>query len=194
MESTSILFILSTFTLTVLLALALIKRRKKSPAAEMECAESTPHSGLDPTMNHEYFGRVRDELRLLEIEKEIAGYAITYLNEAEAKRRMTDEERTKLEQKYNNEIRELDVKIERDKLITNLYEIVSQGTEEAKEALMKPLTEIQPPNNIHEESPPKSETVETMKLTKTKADERLEAIRAEVRKALEKLERMDLEG
>ena len=194
MENTPILFILAAFTLIVLLALVLIKRRKKSPATEPERAESTPHPRLEPTMNHEYLRGIEDELRLLEVEKEIASYAITYLNEAKAKGRITEEEKTKLEEKYNNEVRELDAKIERDKLITNLYEMISRGTEEGGETLMKTLAEIQPAKSIYEETPKKPESVETTKLTKTKADERLEAIRAEVRKALEKLERIDLEG
>lgn len=188
------MLILATFTLTVLLAIALIKRRKKALATEMERAESTLRSGLDPTMNHEYFGRVRDELRLLEVEKEIASYALTYFNESKSKRRITEDETRKLEEKYRNEIRELDAKIERDKLITDLYEMISKGTKEDEKPSMKPPTEIQSSKSIPEDGLPKPEPVETMKLTRTKADERLEAIRAEVRKALEKLERMDLEG
>jgi len=180
--------------ITVLLTLALIRRKKKSPAARIEDIESIPQSELGPDMNHGYLGRVMDELRLLVVEKEIASYAITYLNEAKAKGRITEEEKMKLEEKYTDEICELDAKIERDKLITNLYEMISQGTKEGEEPL-KALSEIQPQKSIEEKVFPKTEPVERMeKLTKTSADERLEAIRAEVRKALEKLERMDLEG
>ncbi len=194
MDSTPVLLILAAFMITVLLTLELIRRKKKSPAARIEDIESIPQSGLGPDMNHGYLGRVMDELRLLDVEKEIASYAITYLNEAKAKGRITEEEKMKLEEKYTDEICELDAKIERDKLITNLYEMISQGTKEGEEPL-KPLSEIQPQKSIEEKVFPKTEPVERMeKLTKTNADERLEAIRAEVRKALEKLERMDLEG
>jgi len=192
-DSISILFILAAFTMAVLLTFALIRRRKKSSIAGTEHIASIPDSGLEPTVNHEYLERVKDELRLLDVEKEIASYAITYLNEAKAKRRITEEERTRLEEKYDNEIRELDAKIERDKLITNLYEMISQGIKEGEEPLLKPPTEIQPSKSIEEKVFPK--IVETMeKMTNTRAYERFEAIRAEVRKALEKLERMDLEG
>ena len=194
MDSTSVLLILAAFMVTVLLIWALIRRKKKSPVARIEDIESIPQSGLGPDMNHGYLGRVMDELRLLDVEKEIASYAITYLSEAKAKGRITEEEKMKLEEKYTNEIRELDAKIGRDKLITNLYEVISQGTKGGEKPSIKPPTEIQSLKSIPEEGLPKPEPVETMKLTRTKADERLEAIRAEVRKALEKLERMDLEG
>ena len=71
--------------------------------------------------------------------------------------------------------------------------MISQGIKEGEEPLLKPPTEIQPSKSIEEKVFPK--IVETMeKMTNTRAYERFEAIRAEVRKALEKLERMDLEG
>ena len=160
----------------------------------------------------------RDRLRLASLERDIIGDALTKIYEAETRGQINDSEKSQLLQRYKTDLKRVDSEIDTHKKTVDLYEL-----ESAKEDLLKsfqekmleidlkisqirptvtttlettpkppeaPKTETgpaPPPANPPKERPPKEKP-------KNKAEERLETIREEVLKAMERLEQIETEG
>src|SRR2546427_9629272 len=162
--------------------------------------------------------KARDRLRLASIERDIIGNALTIIYEAEAKGQISDVEKNQLLQRYKTDLKRVDGEIDTHKKTVDLYEL-----ESAKEDLLKSfqekmleidlkISQIRPTVTIASEAstklsePPKIETSQTPPITnspkerpakekpKNKAEERLETIREEVLKAMERLEQIETEG
>lgn len=67
--------------------------------------------------------RARDELRALNVEREIVSFALTHLYEAEADGKITEAERAQLVDRYRRSMRGLERQIERNQLIVDLHEL-----------------------------------------------------------------------
>src|SRR5438309_2301416 len=162
--------------------------------------------------------RSRDRLRLASLERDIIGDALTKIYEAETRGQINDNEKNQLLQRYKTDLKRVDGEIDTHKRTVDLYEL-----ESAKEDLLKSFQEkmleidlkisqirptvttpietaskppdssktdappTQPPPNPPKERPPKEKP-------KNKAEERLETIREEVLKAMERLEQIETEG
>jgi len=162
--------------------------------------------------------RSRDRLRLASLERDIIGDALTKIYEAETRGQINDSEKNQLLQRYKTDLKRVDGEIDTHKRTVDLYEL-----ESAKEDLLKSFQEkmleidlkisqirptvttpietaskppdssktdappTQPPPNPPKERPPKEKP-------KNKAEERLETIREEVLKAMERLEQIETEG
>jgi len=173
---------------------------------------------LKKTITSNDVSRSRDRLRLASLERDIIGDALTKIYEAETRGQINDSEKNQLLQRYKTDLKRVDSEIDTHKKTVDLYEL-----ESAKEDLLKsfqekmleidlkisqirptvattsemtiktpepPKTELGPaptPTNPPKERPPKEKP-------KNKAEERLETIREEVLKAMERLEQIETEG
>ena len=160
----------------------------------------------------------RDRLRLASLERDIIGDALTKIYEAEAKGLINEPEKNQLLQRYKTDLKRVDGEIDTHKKTVDLYDL-----ESAKEGLLKSfhekmleidlkISQIRPTTTIAPEEktaqpPPtlKTDPAQTTPTTpakerparekpKNKAEERLETIREEVLKAMERLEQIETEG
>jgi hypothetical protein len=173
---------------------------------------------LKKTITSSDVSRSRDRLRLASLERDIIGDALTKIYEAETRGQINDSEKNQLLQRYKTDLKRVDSEIDTHKKTVDLYEL-----ESAKEDLLKSFQEkmleidlrisqirptvtttlettpkppevpkietspTSPPANPPKERPPKEKP-------KNKAEERLETIREEVLKAMERLEQIETEG
>ena len=175
---------------------------------------------VERTVDPEEAGRASEDLKVLDIEKEIVSYALTRLYEAEAEGKITQDDRTRLVNKYKAEMRRLDEQIGERQMIVKLHELESAQEDLAKmfhgkfdeigktvdnirsnlEALPKEEAEVQAKPPVEAlPARPEGRKVEREPPTgvrdphKTKAEEKIEAIQDEVLKILARIEQMEIE-
>jgi hypothetical protein len=209
------------FTLLTLILLFGRKKAEQENATPTEPIQREPFPVPDilkKTITSTDVSRSRDRLRLASLERDIIGDALTKIYEAETRGQINDSEKNQLLQRYKTDLKRVDSEIDTHKKTVDLYEL-----ESAKEDLLKsfqekmleidlrisqirptvtttlettpkpsetPKTETTatpPPANAPKERPPKEKP-------KNKAEERLETIREEVLKAMERLEQIETEG
>ena len=173
---------------------------------------------LRKTISGNDVSNARDRLRLASLERDIIGDALTKIYEAEAKGQINEPEKNQLLQRYKTDLKRVDGEIDTHKKTVDLYDL-----ESAKEDLLKsfhekmleidlkisqirPTTTIAPEEKtVHPPPTPKTDPAQTTPTTpakerparekpKNKAEERLETIREEVLKAMERLEQIETEG
>jgi len=162
-----------------------------------------------------------EELRMLGLEREILSDAIRHLYEAHAEGRITEVEREDLARSYKARMRRVKEAFEKNQSIVALHELEtmqddlmklfnerfdtlstkidslrSQVGIETEEKLIP--TQILPQiEGVPEEKPPRKRTPAKKSQRKPKkatAEERIEKIRTEVEKVLDRLEQMEAEG
>jgi hypothetical protein len=161
--------------------------------------------------------QAKEELRILSVEKEIVGFALTRLYEAEADGKITKEDQGKLLDKYGTEMKQLDKQISAKEMIVKLYDLEStQGEliqlfhtrlDEINQEIrairgslgLDPLDETPPEAVTPPTSTPAKEESEKKPPPKrappkTEAEQKLEAIQDEVLKVLERLDRIETEA
>lgn len=178
----------------------------------------------------------KDELRMLDLERDILGDAIRRLYEAHAEGKITEQEREKLASTYKNRMNTIKESISKDEGIVALHELegmqedlmklfserfgeLTSKVEELRTRIdVKPIREIpikmpsQTPTQIErddgeeeeeeteapasgEEKPKKKrKPPEEKPDAKTEAERRIESIRSEVEKVLDKLGQMEIES
>src|SRR5213594_5099444 len=173
---------------------------------------------LKKTITGTDLSKARDRLRLASLERDIIGDALTKIYEAEAKGLINEPEKNQLLQRYKTDLKRVDGEVDTHKKTVDLYDL-----ESAKEDLLKsfhekmleidlkisqirPTTTIAPEEKTAQPPPtPKTDPAQTTPTTpakerparekpKNKAEERLETIREEVLKAMERLEQIETEG
>ena len=173
---------------------------------------------LEKTITGNDVSKARDRLRLASLERDIIGDALTKIYEAEAKGQINEPEKNQLLQRYKTDLKRVDGEIDTHKKTVDLYDL-----ESAKEDLLKSfhekmleidlkISQIRPTTSIASEErtvqpppTPKTDPAQTTPTTpakerparekpKNKAEERLETIREEVLKAMERLEQIETEG
>ncbi|MDH7477747.1 MAG: hypothetical protein QHH17_05125 [Candidatus Bathyarchaeota archaeon] len=167
--------------------------------------------------------RAKEELRILSLEREILSDAIRRLYEAHAEGKITEEERERLAETYKNRMVTVKEAISKDEHLVALHELeamqedllklfserfdeLSGKIEELRSKVeAKPIKEIAIPTPKAEAAPKleeKPEGEEKVKRKrkpaakpspKTEAEKRIEEIRAEVEKVLERLGQMEIE-
>nr|WP_312058943.1 hypothetical protein [Fervidobacterium pennivorans] len=168
--------------------------------------------------------RAREELRILDLEREILSDAIRRLYEAHAEGKITEEERERLAQTYKTRMMTVKEAIAKDESLVALHELeamqedliklfserfdeISSKIEELRskveakpikeitipvaKAPLKPAVEEKPPAEEKEKRKRKPPAAKTS--PRTEAEKRIEEIRAEVEKVLERLGQMELE-
>lgn len=209
------------FTLLTLILLFGRKKPEQENANTPEPIKQEPFpipDILKKTITSTDVSRSRDRLRLASLERDIIGDALTKIYEAETRGQINDSEKNQLLQRYKTDLKRVDSEIDTHKKTVDLYEL-----ESAKEDLLKSFQEKMleidlrisqirptvtttlqtvpklldtpkmetspnpPPPSPPKERPPKEKP-------KNKAEERLETIREEVLKAMERLEQIETEG
>lgn len=156
---------------------------------------------------------LRKELKRLTLEREIVASAMRSIYEAEAKGEVDSITKNEMLEKYNADLRRLEGEITKRKGITEQFDL-----REERERLAKQLSEIDEKLrhiDASKQFETSSETaIEDSKIaaredgssstpsdqcgnrakTRSAVEERIDAIRAEVLKAIERLERLEAEG
>ncbi len=209
------------FTLLTLILLFGRKKTEQENTNPVELLKQEPFPVPDilkKTITSTDVSRSRDRLRLASLERDIIGDALTKIYEAETRGQINDSKKNQLLQRYKTDLKRVDGEIDTHKKTVDLYEL-----ESAKEDLLKSfqekmleidlrISQIRPTvTTTLETTPkppesPKTETTATPPSTnppkerppkekpKNKAEERLETIREEVLKAMERLEQIETEG
>jgi hypothetical protein len=167
----------------------------------------------------------KDELRILELEREILSDSIRRLYEAHAEGKISEQERERLASSYKSRMMSVKESMAKDETIVALHELegmqedlmklfsdrfgeLSSKVEELRSKInVKPLKEIpeKTPRPLiseeeletdqEEKKKPKKKRKQPEKPSpKTKAEKRIEEIRNEVEKVLDKLGQMEIES
>jgi hypothetical protein len=175
-------------------------------------ATPTPPIRAMKTVPSSQVNQAKEDLRILSLEKEIVGFALTRLYEAEADGKITKDDQVKLLEKYGTEMKQLDKQITSKELIVKLYELegtqseliqlfnnrldeINQEIKTIRGSLeLEPLEEAKPSTPIpvkeqSEKKPPRKRLP-----PKNEAEQKLEAIQDEVLKVLERLEQIETEA
>ncbi len=174
------------------------------------------------TVTESDIARARNKLRVSNLERDIIGDALTKIYEAEAKGTINETEKNQLIQPYKNDLKRVDGEIDTYKKTVDLYELeaakedlfkrfqetfldIQARIEKIRPSINLPsLTETNPaelkpapaktePADATQENPPPKEKPPREK-ARNKAEEKIETIREEVLKAMERLEQIETEG
>ena len=236
-DPTTIALIASVVILACAIIIYGMRKRTKQPKIPVETEAEPKLGGLPFKISKSVQGNdashAKDELRILDLEREILSDAIRRLYEAHAEGKITEQERERLAATYKTRMNSVKDSIAKDETIVALHELegmqedlmklfserfgeLSSKVEELRTRIdVKPLKEIkiQLPTQTAAEKKEKSveeeETEETERETekprkrkktepekpsaKTEAEQRIEQIRGEVEKVLDKLGQMEIE-
>jgi hypothetical protein len=166
--------------------------------------------------------KARNKLRVANLERDIIGDALTKIYEAEAKGTINDSEKNQMIQPYKNDLKRVDSEIDTYKKTVDLYELEAAKADlfkrfqetfleiqsriekiqpslgqlssvEVKITEQKPAPEKpEPSEQVEENAQPKERP--PREKARNKAEEKIETIREEVLKAMERLEQIETEG
>ncbi len=238
-DPTTIALILSVIILTIAIVIFGMSRRPRKPRKAIESDNEPRVEGLPFTVSKSVqtndASHAKDELRILDLEREILSDAIRRLYEATAEGKISEQERDRLAGTYKARMTTVKDSIAKDETIVALHELegmqedlmklfserfgeLSSKVEELRTRIdVKPLKEIkvqvpaaekkermveleEEEETVEEaegeaEKPKKRKKPEAEKPSaKTDAEQRIEQIRGEVEKVLDKLGQMEVEG
>jgi Na+-transporting methylmalonyl-CoA/oxaloacetate decarboxylase gamma subunit len=202
------------------------EKEKKTKEEELQADLKGYPFRVSKSVPAEDASHAKDELRILDLEREILSDAIRRLYEAHAEGKITEEERDRLAQTYKSRMMTVKDAISKDESVVALHELegmqqdlmklfsekfddlTSKIEELRTKTEIKPIKEITiAPKALTKETP----AVEEEKATdeekarkkrkpspakptpRTEAEKRIEEIRAEVEKVLDKLGQMEIE-
>ena len=174
------------------------------------------------TVTESDIAKARNKLRVANLERDIIGDALTKIYEAEAKGTINEPEKNQMMQPYKNDLKRVDAEIDTFKKTVDLYELESAKEDlfkrfqetfldiqariekirpslnlptstETKPAEPTPVPAKTEPTEPTEQNPPPKEKPPREK-ARNKAEEKIETIREEVLKAMERLEQIETEG
>ena len=218
-------------SITLLILIYTLKKRRKrneeKPAKEEKLdieLKSLPFKIMKSVSPNEAL-QAKEQLRILELEREILSDAIRRLYEAQAEGKITEEERERLAQTYKSRMVTVKDAIAKDESLVALHELeamqedliklfserfdeISTKVEELRtkveakpirEIAITPLKEASQTPKTEEKTEPEEKTRKKKKPSTTKpsprteAEKRIEEIRSEVEKVLERLGQMEIE-
>ena len=173
--------------------------------------------------------KAKDELKIMDLEREVLSYAIRRLYEAQAEGKITEEERERLAKWYKTRMMEVRDTINRNESVVALHELETMQEDLVKlfsnrfDELTKKVEEMRSTLNLKTEETPQVETAPTPTIEleeeetegekdkekkkprkkpsseaessgKTGAEKRIEEIKSEVEKVLERLGQIETEG
>ncbi len=202
-------------------ALYAMKGRKKAEEESLERVVEPRENWLplkpQRTVTREEAKKSKERLKMLELEREILSYAIRRLYEAQAEGRISEEERESLAHRYKTRMMKIRDSISKSESVVALHELeamqedliklfserfdeLGQKVEGLRTRLeVKPVKEVPIPTPTPKApAPPVKERRKVRKRPvaprKTEAEKRIEEIRAEVEKVLERLEQIEVES
>jgi hypothetical protein len=209
------------------------KKTPQKQKADLDSEYASPPFKISKSVQTTMASSAKDELRTLDLERDILGDAIRRLYEAHAEGKITEQERDKMAVTYKNRMNTIKESISKDESIVALHELegmqedlmklfserfgeLTSKVEELRTRIdVKPIREIpikmpQAPTQIEkddeeegEETAPASGEEKPRKKrkppeekpdAKTEAERRIESIRSEVEKVLDKLGQMEIES
>lgn len=177
---------------------------------------------IKKTVTEADIAKARNKLRVANLERDIIGDALTKIYEAEAKGTINDSEKNQMIQPYKNDLKRVDAEIDSHKKTVDLYELeaakedlfkrfqetfleIQSRIEKIRPSLgqlssveteiveQKPVpAKPEPIESTEENAPPKEKP--PREKPRNKAEEKIETIREEVLKAMERLEQIETEG
>jgi len=211
-----------------------VPQKKPQSAPQVDLEYSSMPFKISKSVQGTMATSAKDELRILELEREILGDALRRLYEAHAEGKITEQEREKLAATYKMRMNSIKESISKDENIIALHELegmqedlmklfserfgdLTSKVEELRTKIdVKPIREIpikmppqeppqieyeeeeegeEEPEKVGEEKPKKKrKPSETKPAAKTEAERRIESIRSEVEKVLDKLGQMEIES
>jgi hypothetical protein len=237
-DPTTILLIVSVVIIACAIVIFSMTRRIKKPSASKKTQPEPELSGLpfriSKSIQTNDASHAKDELRILDLEREILSDAIRRLYEAHAEGKITEQERERLAGTYKARMTTVKESIGKDESIVALHELegmqedlmklfserfgeLTSKVEELRSKIqVKPLKEVkiqlpttQPSTAEQMEEASEEEEEETEEgkektkkkrksptekpSAKTVAEKRIEEIRGEVEKVLDKLGQMEIE-
>jgi hypothetical protein len=230
----------------IIIAVAIILRMRgrvvqpKQTKKTAETDSNTESSGLPfrimKSVQTGDASHAKDELRILELERDILSDAIRHLYEAQAEGKITEQERERLAGTYKARMSTVKDSIAKDETIVALHELegmqedlmklfserfgeLSTKVEELRSRIdVKPLKEIkvqipaaekkektiddeeeaeqieEEAEGVETEKPKKRKKPEEKEPAKTEAEQRVDEIRSEVERVLDKLGQMEIES
>ena len=202
------------------------KKEKKTAEEELQADLRGYPFRISKSVPAEDASQAKEELRILDLEREILSDAIRRLYEAHAEGKITEEERERLAQTYKSRMMTVKDAISKDESVVALHELegmqqdlmklFSERFDELTSKIeeLRTKTEIKPIKEITiapkassaetagpEEKPTDEEKTKKKRKTapakpspRTEAEKRIEEIRAEVEKVLDKLGQMEIES
>jgi hypothetical protein len=200
------------------------KKKKKTAEQEFEADLRGYPFKVSKSVPAEDASHAKEELRILDLEREILSDAIRRLYEAHAEGKITEEERERLAQTYKSRMMTVKDAISKDESVVALHELesmqqdlmklfserfddLSSKIEELRARTdIKPIKEITiaPKSLTETASEEKTDEEEKAKRKRrqapakpsprTEAEKRIEEIRAEVEKVLDRLGQMEIES
>jgi len=208
-------------------------QKKSQPTQEVDLEYSKAPFKISKSIQGTMATSAKDELRILDLERDILGDAIRRLYEAHADGKITEQEREKLAASYKMRMNSIKESISKDENIIALHELegmqedlmklfserfgdLTNKVEDLRTKIdVKPIREIpiklaqQAPLQIEDEEEEDEEEAsekmgeekprkkrkpsEAKPAAKTEAERRIESIRSEVEKVLDKLGQMEIE-
>jgi MFS superfamily sulfate permease-like transporter len=222
------LIVIGVVIACLIVVLAMRRRTKKREKVQVEEKSMTELRGLPfkivKSVPADEATHAREELRILDLEREILSDAIRRLYEAHAEGKITEEERERLAETYKSRMMTVKEAISKDENLVALHELeamqedliklfserfdeISTKVEELRSKVeAKPIKEITipsakaPATAKSEEKPATEEKAKRKRKTpsakptpRTEAEKRIEEIRAEVEKVLDRLGQMEIE-
>ncbi|MBS7632647.1 hypothetical protein KEJ15_03360 [Candidatus Bathyarchaeota archaeon] len=211
-----------------IVAYALLKQGKKKEQLTENVQASRNLSGLPfkivKTIPKEDATQAKEELRILNLEREILSDALRRLYEAQAEGKITEEERERIAESYKSRMMGIKEAISKDESVVALHELESMqedllklfsekfGELSAKTEELRSKIDVQPIKEItlapaeaptkeieekiiedEEKTKKKRRPPQAKPSPKTEAERRIEEIRSEVEKVLDRLGQMESE-
>jgi hypothetical protein len=216
----------------VIVIYAMRGRRRKPKKPELSAQKELDFRGLpfkvSKSVKKSDATQAKDELRILDLEREILSDSIRRLYEAHAEGKISEQERERLAASYKSRMKSVKDSMAKDenivalhelegmqedlmKLFSDRFEDLSSKVEELRSKIdVQPVKEISvkiPKTTMFEEEEEEEEEEEGAKKKtrkrrklaekpspKSEAEKRIEAIRSEVEKVLDKLGQMEIES
>jgi hypothetical protein len=209
-------------TAVTFFSLYAMKGRRKAEEESLEKMVEAKQSWLpfkpQRTVTREEATKAKKRLKMLELEREILSYAIRRLYEAQAEGKISEEERERLAHRYKTRMMKVRDAISKSESLVALHELeamqedliklfserfdeLGKKVEELRARLeVKPIKEAPITAPTPKAAAPPSPVREKRKARKpstprkTEAEKRIEEIRAEVEKVLERLGQIEVES
>ena len=206
--------------LPFLVSLLFWRKKPRQNVPEAATTESNPE--IEHTVNEVDVSRSREILKVLKLEREIIGTALTTIYESEIQEIITRDERDRLLDKYSSDLKALESRISENQRVVDTFDLESARKElllsyrEKLTEIDKKLADLRSGPTITQTLNPEIKTnhevvtpIETVQTTpqldlkttgsglrdaKIKTEKKIEAIREEVLKAMERLEQIESEG
>ena len=229
-DPVTIAAIVTVVTIAVVIVIYAMRKLGKTPAENPRNLEAEPDLKglpfkLTKSVQSNDASHAKDELRILDLEREILSDAIRRLYEAHAEGKISEQERERLAGSYKSRMMAVKESMAKDETIVALHELEGMqedlmklfserfGDLSSKVEALRSKIEVQPVKEIPvkmpktlmpedmetdeeeaKEKPKRKKKAPAKPSPKSEAEKRIEEIRSEVEKVLDKLGQMEIES